>query len=121
MKDLSMFSCIQRSCFLKDKKASTIGLLDIEFRLYKILSYHCKNDALSITHLSCLHLKAIVKDVEARGRLLEAYKMMLEFYGLELVDEKTGRVARNKQNWEDRFSFLNKYVVDNFLKLLRIF
>jgi len=48
-------------------------------------------------------------DPEIRSRLLRAYKMMLNFYGMELLDETTGDVGRCTENWETRFEHLNRY------------
>ena len=49
----------------------------------------------------------IKNDTHAKERLLKSYKMMLGFYGLELVDDKTGEVKR-ASNWQERFDNLNR-------------
>ena len=43
---------------------------------------------------------------EAKRRFLAAYALMLEFYGVRLLD-KSGSVARGP-NWQDRFQHLNE-------------
>jgi len=48
-------------------------------------------------------------DQEIRSRLLRAYKMMLNFYGMELQDETTGEVGRCEDNWDRRYEHLNGY------------
>lgn len=54
----------------------------------------------------------------ARKNLLESYKLMLDFYGIELCDEKTGEVKR-ASNWKDRFNNLNRRTHNN-LRITRI-
>lgn len=43
----------------------------------------------------------------AQENLLKSYKLMLDFYGIVLCDEKTGEVRRAK-HWEERFDNLNR-------------
>ncbi|KAJ0023252.1 hypothetical protein NQD34_003151 [Periophthalmus magnuspinnatus] len=54
----------------------------------------------------------------AKKHLLESYKLMLDFYGIELCDEETGEVKR-AQNWKDRFTNLNRNTHNN-LRITRI-
>ena len=63
-------------------------------------------------------MQAICSDPVAHGRLLKSYKMMLDFYGLEMTDEKTGALGRAK-NWEERFRHLN-HSMHNYLRITRI-
>lgn len=42
-----------------------------------------------------------------KRRLLKSYKIMLDFYGIELANEETGEVKR-AGNWEERFENLNR-------------
>ncbi|XP_065902215.1 opioid growth factor receptor-like protein 1 isoform X2 [Dysidea avara] len=62
--------------------------------------------------------KEICKDKVAHGRVLKSYKMMLDFYGMRLKDDKTGEVER-ADNWKERFSHLNHYT-RNHLRITRI-
>ena len=54
----------------------------------------------------------------AHGRLLKSYKMMLDFYGLKMTDEKTGELGR-ADNWKERFCHLNRSM-HNYLRITRI-
>lgn len=54
----------------------------------------------------------------AKENLLKSYKLMLDFYGIELSDEKTGEVRR-ACNWRDRFNNLNRQTHNN-LRITRI-
>ncbi len=51
-------------------------------------------------------LQGFLNSGTAKKNLLESYKLMLDFYGIHLVDEKTGEVKR-ALNWRDRFNNLN--------------
>ncbi|XP_051768375.1 opioid growth factor receptor-like protein 1 [Ctenopharyngodon idella] len=63
-------------------------------------------------------IKLFRKDEEAKKKLVESYKLMLDFYGICLVNEKTGEVKRTN-DWEERFSNLNRYSHNN-LRITRI-
>ncbi|KAK5872944.1 hypothetical protein PBY51_013599 [Eleginops maclovinus] len=54
----------------------------------------------------------------ALAYLLESYKLMLDFYGIELFNEQTGEVRR-RMNWKDRFDNLNRHTHNN-LRITRI-
>uniref|UniRef100_A0AAY4D4R4 Opioid growth factor receptor (OGFr) conserved domain-containing protein n=1 Tax=Denticeps clupeoides TaxID=299321 RepID=A0AAY4D4R4_9TELE len=54
---------------------------------------------------------------EAKRRFLMAYTIMLDFFGIKLVD-KSGNVAR-AANWQDRFRHLNESQ-HNYLRITRI-
>uniref|UniRef100_A0A3Q2DWX6 Opioid growth factor receptor (OGFr) conserved domain-containing protein n=1 Tax=Cyprinodon variegatus TaxID=28743 RepID=A0A3Q2DWX6_CYPVA len=55
---------------------------------------------------------------KAKQNLLRSYKLMLDFYGIELKDEKTGDVQR-ASNWRERFQNLNCHTHNN-LRITRI-
>ncbi|XP_073463584.1 opioid growth factor receptor-like isoform X2 [Aquarana catesbeiana] len=60
-------------------------------------------------HATPLHKKEIQemkKDGRVTRNFLEAYKLMLGFYGLHLENEATGEVRR-ASNWEERYTNLN--------------
>ncbi|XP_077059370.1 opioid growth factor receptor-like [Siphateles boraxobius] len=63
-------------------------------------------------------IKVFRKDEGAKRKLVESYKLMLDFYGIRLVDETTGEVDR-AHNWKDRFMNLNRYSHNN-LRITRI-
>ncbi|XP_037543693.1 opioid growth factor receptor-like protein 1 [Nematolebias whitei] len=54
---------------------------------------------------------------EAKRRFVAAYALMLDFYGVKLVD-KNGNVAR-AANWQERFQHLNESQ-HNYLRITRI-
>ncbi|KAM8858774.1 opioid growth factor receptor-like protein 1 isoform 2-T2 [Spinachia spinachia] len=54
---------------------------------------------------------------EAKRRFLSAYSLMLDFYGIKLLD-KSGNVAR-ASNWHQRFQHLNESQ-HNYLRITRI-
>ncbi|XP_020489477.2 opioid growth factor receptor-like protein 1 [Labrus bergylta] len=54
----------------------------------------------------------------AKDNLLMSYKLMLDFYGIHLCDEKTGEVERAR-NWRERFVNLNCNTHNN-LRITRI-
>ncbi|XP_037322316.1 opioid growth factor receptor-like protein 1 [Pungitius pungitius] len=54
---------------------------------------------------------------EAKRRFLAAYSLMLDFYGIKLLD-KSGNVAR-ASNWPQRFQHLNESQ-HNYLRITRI-
>ncbi|XP_027032176.2 opioid growth factor receptor-like protein 1 isoform X2 [Tachysurus fulvidraco] len=68
--------------------------------------------------LSRTEIKLFHADEEVKKRLLKSYKLMLDFYGIELVNEKTGEVKR-AQNWRERFKNLNRNTHNN-LRITRI-
>uniref|UniRef100_A0A3Q2Z437 Opioid growth factor receptor like 1 n=1 Tax=Hippocampus comes TaxID=109280 RepID=A0A3Q2Z437_HIPCM len=53
---------------------------------------------------------------EAKRRFLAAYSLMLDFYGIKLLD-KSGNVARSSK-WQERFHHLNES--HNYLRITRI-
>ncbi|KAM4614837.1 opioid growth factor receptor-like protein 1 [Polymixia lowei] len=54
---------------------------------------------------------------EAKRRFLAAYSLMLDFYGIKLLD-KSGNVGR-ASNWQERFQHLNESQ-HNYLRITRI-
>ncbi|KAK3581552.1 hypothetical protein CHS0354_031892 [Potamilus streckersoni] len=60
----------------------------------------------------------ICDDKEAHARVLRAYKMMLDFYGMKLGDDESGKIER-AENWEERFKHLNRSF-HNYLRITRI-
>jgi len=53
--------------------------------------------------------KAIREDIECAKRVLTSYKMMLNFYGIKLVNEQTGELTRNEENYKERYSNMMKH------------
>uniref|UniRef100_A0A1A8C684 Opioid growth factor receptor n=1 Tax=Nothobranchius kadleci TaxID=1051664 RepID=A0A1A8C684_NOTKA len=54
----------------------------------------------------------------AKKNLLKSYKLMLDFYGIELINEITGDV-RKTENWMERFDNFNRHT-HNSLRITRI-
>ncbi|XP_030123255.3 opioid growth factor receptor-like protein 1 isoform X2 [Taeniopygia guttata] len=67
--------------------------------------------------LTTYEIEEFKKTKEAIRRFLLAYKMMLEFFGIKLID-KTGNVTR-AANWQERFQHLNESQ-HNYLRITRI-
>ncbi|XP_069506875.1 opioid growth factor receptor isoform X2 [Ambystoma mexicanum] len=63
-------------------------------------------------------LEEFKKNKEVKERFVRAYKLMLDFYGIELVDEVTGKLNR-AQHYERRFQNLNWHSHNN-LRITRI-
>ncbi|NXC01159.1 OGFR factor, partial [Orthonyx spaldingii] len=68
--------------------------------------------------LTCQEIQAFRKSKEVMGRFVRAYKLMLGFYGINLVNEETGELKR-AENWRERFENLNRYSHNN-LRITRI-
>ncbi|XP_073482861.1 opioid growth factor receptor-like protein 1 isoform X4 [Aquarana catesbeiana] len=67
--------------------------------------------------LTSYEIEEFKKTKEATKRFIMAYKIMLDFFGLKLVD-KNGNVSR-AANWQDRFHHLNESQ-HNYLRITRI-
>ncbi|XP_050979133.1 opioid growth factor receptor-like [Labeo rohita] len=63
-------------------------------------------------------IKLFRNDEKVKKKLVKSYKLMLDFYGIHLVDQSTGEVAR-ASNWEQRFRHLNRHTHNN-LRITRI-
>uniref|UniRef100_A0A8C5JB62 Opioid growth factor receptor n=1 Tax=Junco hyemalis TaxID=40217 RepID=A0A8C5JB62_JUNHY len=68
--------------------------------------------------LTCQEIQAFRKSKEVMDRFLRAYKLMLGFYGINLVNEDTGELER-AENWRERFENLNRFSHNN-LRITRI-
>ncbi|MCI4390048.1 hypothetical protein PGIGA_G00118080 [Pangasianodon gigas] len=68
--------------------------------------------------LSLKEINLFRMDEEVKKKLLTSYKLMLDFYGIELVSEETGEVQR-AVNWKERFANLNRNTHNN-LRITRI-
>jgi hypothetical protein len=63
--------------------------------------------------------KLIREDFDLATMFIRSYRLMLNFYGMILVDEKTGKVARHPQIWRSRYANLLNHQ-HNFLRVNRI-
>ncbi|XP_026879117.2 opioid growth factor receptor-like protein 1 isoform X1 [Electrophorus electricus] len=68
--------------------------------------------------LTAKEIKLFCEDKDVKERLLKSYKLMLDFYGIKLVDEESGEVTR-AENWEKQFENLNRNSHNN-LRITRI-
>ncbi|KAK1799557.1 hypothetical protein P4O66_000438 [Electrophorus voltai] len=68
--------------------------------------------------LTAKEIKLFREDKDVKERLLKSYKLMLDFYGIKLVDEESGEVTR-AENWEKQFENLNRNSHNN-LRITRI-
>ncbi|XP_008063255.1 opioid growth factor receptor isoform X2 [Carlito syrichta] len=68
--------------------------------------------------LTLQEVEAFKSSQEIQERLIRAYKLMLGFYGIQLVDQDTGTVCR-AQNYQERFQNLNWHGHNN-LRITRI-
>lgn len=62
---------------------------------------------------------AIRGDLAASRRVVDSYRLMLDFYGLRLVDERTGELAR-AENHAARHAEMNFASNHNWLRISRI-
>ncbi|XP_042320549.1 opioid growth factor receptor isoform X2 [Sceloporus undulatus] len=63
-------------------------------------------------------IEAFKNSKEVMERFVRAYKLMLGFYGINLINEETGELGR-AENWCERFENLNRYSHNN-LRITRI-
>jgi hypothetical protein len=64
-------------------------------------------------------IRGIRADPQARQRLITSYELMLDFYGMRLIDARTGEIGRNPPNFESRYRHLNRST-HNYLRITRI-
>ncbi|XP_044842418.1 opioid growth factor receptor isoform X2 [Mauremys mutica] len=68
--------------------------------------------------LTCKEIQAFKNSKEVMQRFIRAYKLMLGFYGINLIDQETGEVQR-AENWRQRFRNLDRFSHNN-LRITRI-
>jgi hypothetical protein len=73
----------------------------------------------SANRLQKHELLAIRADPVIRARVIRSYEMMLDFYGMVLVDRDTGEIARNQTTYKSRYAHLNSSF-HNYLRISRI-
>lgn len=59
------------------------------------------------------------KNPKMQERIIKSYEIMLDFYGMKLVDKKTGQIERNEKTWKQRYEHLNSSG-HNYLRITRI-
>ncbi|KAM7402673.1 hypothetical protein PAMP_017891 [Pampus punctatissimus] len=68
--------------------------------------------------LTKAEIEDFLENTTAKKNLLMSYKLMLDFYGIELCNEETGDVRRSLK-WRERFNNLNSHTHNN-LRITRI-
>ncbi|CAG5983894.1 unnamed protein product [Menidia menidia] len=63
-------------------------------------------------------IQEFLRSDDAKQNLLKSYKLMLDFYGIEMSDEETGELQK-ATHWEQRFNNLNSHT-HNSLRITRI-
>ncbi|XP_025028894.1 opioid growth factor receptor-like protein 1 isoform X2 [Python bivittatus] len=108
--------------YAKELTTCEIEVKHLIHNVMLIFNYLNYNNFVCVMLLLFVHscknvLQEFKKTKEAIRRFLLAYKMMLEFFGIKLID-KTGNVAR-AANWQERFQHLNESQ-HNYLRITRI-
>jgi len=62
--------------------------------------------------------KAIAADSVLQGRVVRSYELMLDFYGMQIADKQSGKLARSA-SWQPRYDNLNSSF-HNYLRITRI-
>jgi len=62
--------------------------------------------------------KAILSDPVKQSRVVRSYELMLDFYGMKLVDQTTGALGRS-DGWKERYRNLNSSF-HNYLRITRV-
>lgn len=57
--------------------------------------------------------EAFLEDETAKKRLVKSYKLMLDFYGIQLSNDTTGEVQR-ANNWRNRFDNMDRLASSSF-------
>lgn len=74
----------------------------------------------SYAQLLYLHeIAGILNDPVAHKRVLTSYELMLDFYGMKLIDRRSGQIGRNEKNYQERYRHLNRST-HNYLRITRI-
>jgi len=63
--------------------------------------------------------QGIKGDADARKRVVLSYRLMLDFYGMQLIDEESGKVGRKEKGYEMCYDNLEKSS-HNWLRVTRI-
>mmetsp|Transcript_65921 Transcript_65921/g.132362 ORF Transcript_65921/g.132362 Transcript_65921/m.132362 type:complete len:233 (+) Transcript_65921:66-764(+) len=69
--------------------------------------------------LTSYEIEDMIGDPAVHDRLKRSYRLMLDFYGMELLDEATGEVGRKPKGWQERYQNLCLRP-HNFLRITRI-
>jgi len=104
---------------IHQKWLGNYGLLEVHHGYIQWL-FPIREDGLN-HHAQRLQLheaKAIESDPVLQGRIITSYELMLDFYGMKLLDRSTGAISR-ADNWKQRYAHLNRSF-HNYLRITRI-
>ena len=65
-------------------------------------------------------IKLLERDDEAMNRLIKSYELMLDFFGMKLVDKATGEIGRSDNDSQSNQYKLLNYSFHNYLRITRI-
>lgn len=71
------------------------------------------------SRLQTHEIPIIKDDPKCIERLIKSYKLMLDFYGMQIKDAATGEVERIEPKWKARYAHLNSSF-HNYLRITRI-
>ena len=63
--------------------------------------------------------RAIANDPLLLGKIFKSYHLMLDFYGVQLINPTTGELQRNADNWRQQYANLIQHPHNN-LRITRI-
>ena len=64
-------------------------------------------------------IQVLKKDKDAMKRLIKSYELMLDFFGMKLVDRDSGKIGRSDKSQKQQYKLLN-YSFHNYLRITRI-
>ncbi|XP_054901952.1 opioid growth factor receptor [Poeciliopsis prolifica] len=105
-------------CFLKEWKNDYKKLERVHSYIQWLFPLREPGVNYMASELTKKEIEAFKKNEEAKRRLVEAYELMLGFYGIRLVNKDTGEVKR-AENWKERFGNLERNMHNN-LRITRI-
>ncbi|XP_053083217.1 opioid growth factor receptor-like protein 1 isoform X3 [Pangasianodon hypophthalmus] len=111
-------SYIQCSLDEDEKEEWKTISLDAPLRGYQLFPTQEPGVNNSAHVLTPTEIRYFHEDVTVKKRLFKSYMLMLDFYGIELVSQETGKVKR-AVNWKERFANLNRNTHNN-LRITRI-
>mmetsp|Transcript_23883 Transcript_23883/g.68010 ORF Transcript_23883/g.68010 Transcript_23883/m.68010 type:complete len:264 (-) Transcript_23883:69-860(-) len=69
--------------------------------------------------LTSYEIEAMLPNAEVKARLVKSYRLILDFFGLDLADESAGTIKRKENGWRARVDNLNESG-HNYLRITRI-
>jgi len=69
--------------------------------------------------LSMQEAELLKSNIQCSIRVVKSYKLMLNYFGMKLVNDATGEIGRDPQNWEARYCRTNT-CTNNNIKITRM-